>query len=187
LITVARLTPHKGVDTGLEVLARLRDRYPDLAYAVVGSGTELPALQGLARSLGVADRVRFLTGVPDSDLPGLYNCAEIYLGLSRQTEGNAEGFGISLVEAGACGLPVVGGRSGGIPDAVREGETGLLVDPEHPDEATAAVRKLLDDRMLAQQLGTNGRRAVETYYNWSRVAGDLARMGHEFSGAARRS
>jgi phosphatidylinositol alpha-1,6-mannosyltransferase len=185
LITVARLTRHKGVDTGLHVLARLRDRHPDLAYAVVGSGEALPVLEGLAQSLGVADRVRFLSGVPDSDLPGLYNCAEIYLGLSRQTEGNVEGFGISLVEAGACGLPVVGGRSGGIPDAVREGETGLLVDSERPDEVVAAVRELLDNRTLAQRLGTNGRRAVETHYNWKRVADDLARMGRELASVRR--
>jgi phosphatidylinositol alpha-1,6-mannosyltransferase len=185
LITVARLTRHKGVDMALQVLARLREHYPDLAYAVVGSGGELPVLERLAQSLGVADRVRFLTGVPDSDLPGLYNCAEIYLGLSRQTEGNAEGFGISLVEAGACGLPVIGGRSGGIPDAVREGETGILVDSERPAEIASALRELLDNRAMAQRLGTNGRRAVETYYNWKRVADDLGRMGHELASVRR--
>jgi phosphatidylinositol alpha-1,6-mannosyltransferase len=185
LITVARLTKHKGVDMGLQVLARLRDRYPNLAYLVVGSGGELPALERLAQNLGVADRVRFLTGVPDTDLPGLYNCAEIYLGLSRQTEGNAEGFGISLVEAGACGLPVVGGRSGGIPDTVRAGETGLLVDSERPAEIAAAVCELLDNPMMAQRLGTNGRQAVETHYNWKRVADDFGRMGHELASARR--
>lgn len=179
LITVARLTRHKGIDTGLRVLAQLRHRYPDLAYAVVGSGGDLPALEGIARSLGVADRVRFLTQVPDSDLPALYNCAEIYLGLSRQTEGNVEGFGISLVEAGACGIPVVAGRSGGIPDAVREGETGLLVNSERPHEVSDAVRELLDNRIAAQRLGAAGRRAVETYYNWNRVAAEVDGIGHE--------
>jgi phosphatidylinositol alpha-1,6-mannosyltransferase len=179
LVTVARLTRHKGIDTGLHVLSQLRDRYPDLGYVVVGSGGDFPNLQGLAQSLGVADRVRFLTQVPDDDLPGVYNCAEIYLGLSRQMEGNVEGFGISLVEAGACGIPVIGGRSGGIPDAVREGETGLLVDSERPTAVCSAVRELLDDRVLAQRLGAAGRRAVETYYNWQRVAADLASMGHE--------
>lgn len=185
LITVARLTRHKGIDTGLRVLAQLRDCYPDLAYAVVGSGGDLPALEGIARSLGVSDRVRFLTQVPDDDLPGLYNCAEIYLGLSRQTEGNVEGFGISLLEAGACGIPVVAGRSGGIPDAVREGETGLLVNSEHPEEVSQAVRGLLDDRIAAQRLGAGGRRAVETYYNWERVAAELAGIGHELGSSGR--
>jgi phosphatidylinositol alpha-1,6-mannosyltransferase len=179
LLSVARLTPHKGIDTGLRVLARLRERYPDLGYAVVGSGEQLPALQAMARSLGVADRVRFLTAVPDSDLPGLYNCAEIYCGLSRVTREAAEGFGISLVEAAASGVPVVAGRSGGMPDAVHEGETGLLVDPEQPDEVCGALQSLLDDRAFAGRLGAAGRRAVETYYNWDRVTADLAGIGHE--------
>jgi phosphatidylinositol alpha-1,6-mannosyltransferase len=179
LITVARLTQHKGIDTGIRVLARLRGRYPDLGYAVVGSGGDLPRLQAIAQELGVSDRVRFLSNVPDADLPALYNCAGIYLGLSRQMEGNVEGFGISLVEAGACGLPVVGGRSGGIPDAVRDGETGLLVSAAGPDEAAAAVSRLLDDKMLAQRLGVGGRQAVETYYNWNRVAAELQGIGQE--------
>ena len=77
-----------------------------------------------------ADRVRFLTDVPDRDLPAIYNCAEVYLGVSRLMEQRVEGFGISIAEASACGVPVVAGRSGGIPEAVRDGETGLLVDAE---------------------------------------------------------
>jgi phosphatidylinositol alpha-1,6-mannosyltransferase len=186
LMTVARLTPHKGIDTGLRVLAELRDSYPNLAYAVIGFGQELAALQHMARQLGVSDRVLFLTNVPDRDLPGLYNCAEIYLGLSRQMTRNVEGFGISLVEAGACGVPVIGGRTGGIPDAVRHGETGLLVDSEQPEDVSTAVRSLLDNKALANRLGAGGRHAVETYYNWQRVAADLSGIGRELGKAARR-
>jgi phosphatidyl-myo-inositol dimannoside synthase len=185
LLSVARLTPHKGIDTGLRVLARLCERYPDLGYAGVGSGGQLRALQEMAQSLGVADRVRFLTAVPDSDLPGLYNCAEIYCGLSRWTEGAVEGFGISLVEAAASGLPVVAGRSGGVPEAVHEGETGLLVDPTGLDEVGRALQNLLDDRALAGRLGAAGRCAVETYYNWDRVTADLAGIGHEIGARLR--
>jgi phosphatidyl-myo-inositol dimannoside synthase len=181
LLTVARLTPHKGIDTGLRVLAELRDSYPDLGYLVVGFGNQLQELQTMARHLGVADRVRFLTQVPDSDLPALYNCAEIYLGLSRATERNVEGFGISLVEAGACGIPVVAGRSGGIPDAVHDAATGLLVDSGESAQVLSAVRSLLDNTALARELGAGGRRAVESYYNWPRVAKDLFTLGHEFS------
>jgi phosphatidyl-myo-inositol dimannoside synthase len=185
LLSVARLTPHKGIDTGLRVLSRLREHYPELGYAVVGSGEQLPILEGMAQTLGVADRVRFLTSVPDGDLPAVYNCAEIYLGLSRLTGQAAEGFGISLVEASASGVPILAGHSGGIPEAVREGETGLLVDTEEPDEVCRTLRSLLDDRPLAQRLGAAGRRAVESYYNWDRVTADLASIGHEF-GAVRR-
>ena len=187
LLSVARLARHKGIDTALRALARLVESYPDLHYAVVGSGEELGALESEARDLGVGDRVRFLTDVPDRDLPAIYNCAEVYLGVSRLMEQRVEGFGISIAEASACGIAVVAGRSGGIPEAVRDGETGLLVDAEHADAVTAALRRLLDDPALRARLGAAGRRAVETYYNWDRVAGDLARIGHEFAGTVPRA
>jgi len=181
LLSVARLARHKGVDTALIALSHLRDRFPDLRYAVVGTGEELESLEALAGRLGVADRVRFLTDVPDRDLPAIYNCAEIYLGVSRLMEQRVEGFGISLAEASACGIPVVAGRSGGIPEAVRDGETGLLVDAESPEAVGEALRVLLDDASLRARLGQAGRRSVEGYYNWDRVAADLARIGREFA------
>jgi phosphatidylinositol alpha-1,6-mannosyltransferase len=184
LVSVARLTRHKGIDTALQALARLGPRYPDLGYAVVGTGEEHEALAREAHDLGVADRVRFLTDVPDRDLPALYNCAEIYLGVSRLMEQRVEGFGISLAEASACGVPVIAGRSGGIPAAVRDGETGLLVDAESVAAVTDAVGRLLDDPPLRGRLGAAGRRAVETHYNWDRVTADLVRIGHELGAGA---
>ncbi len=184
LLSVARLTRHKGIDTSLQALARLSGQYPDLRYAVVGSGEERQALEAEARELGVADRVRFLTDVPDRDLPALYNGAEIYLGVSRLMEQRVEGFGISLAEASACGVPVIAGRSGGIPAAVRDGETGLLVDADSVESVVDAVRRLLDDAPLRARLGAAGRRAVETRYNWDRVTADLVRIGHELGASA---
>jgi phosphatidylinositol alpha-1,6-mannosyltransferase len=181
LLSVARLARHKGVDTALIALSQLRDRFPDVRYAVVGTGEELESLEALAGRLGVGDRVRFLTDVPDRDLPAIYNCAEIYLGVSRLMEQRVEGFGISLAEASACGIPVVAGRSGGIPEAVRDGETGILVDAESPEAVGHALRVLLDDAGLRARLGQAGRRSVESYYNWDRVAADLARIGREFA------
>jgi phosphatidylinositol alpha-1,6-mannosyltransferase len=179
LLSVARLTPHKGIDTAIRVVSRLRERFPDLGYAVVGSGDQLSNLKALAERMGVADRTRFLTALPDSDLPAVYNCAAVYLGLSRVTDQAAEGFGISLAEASASGVPVVAGRHGGIPEAVKDGETGLLVDAEDPEGVGRVLSQLLTDRPLAQRLGAAGRRAVESYYNWDRVTADLAGIGHE--------
>jgi phosphatidylinositol alpha-1,6-mannosyltransferase len=80
---------------------------------------------------------------------------------------------------------VLGGRAGGIPDAVRDGETGLLVDSTDPAAVLAAVRSLLADPALARRLGAGGRRAVETYYNWDRVAADVLAIGREFAGPRR--
>ncbi len=181
LITVARLAAHKGVDTGLRVLADLHRDYPDLRYAVVGSGIKLDQLQALAHELGVMDRVRFLTSVPDADLPAVYNCAEIYLGLSRPAELLIEGFGITFSEAAACGIPAIGGLAGGIPDAVKDGETGILVDSTDPRSVREVVRCLLEDRALGRRMGKAGRRAVERYYNWDRVTTDVRAIGEEFA------
>lgn len=180
LLTVARLEIHKGIDTGIKVVAALKDAHPDLRYAVVGSGSRLQELEAMALSLGVSHRVRFLNGVPDQDLPALYNTAEIYLGLSRPAELLIEGFGIALTEASACGIPVVGGRAGGIPDAVREGETGVLVDSSDVGSVVQSVRTLLADEALRRRLGEGGRRAVEDYFNWDRVAADVRRIGDQF-------
>lgn len=181
MVTVARLVPHKGIDTTLKVLAHLKDRYPDLGYAVAGTGPDLARLQQLAAELGVTDRVKFLGSIDDAKIASLHRNAAMYLGLSRREGVEVEGFGIAISEASASGLAVVGGRSGGVPDAVREGETGVLVDPTSVGDAAAAVARLLDDPASAERLGRGGRAAVESFYNWDRVAREMRRIGDEVS------
>jgi phosphatidyl-myo-inositol dimannoside synthase len=182
ILTVARLEWHKGIDTVIKALPAVRAAHPGTRYAVagVGEGDRGPRLEQLARDLGLGDAVRFLGAVPDADLPGLYNAADLYVGASRYHDLLAEGFGISLVEASACGLAVVGGRSGGVPDAVRDGETGILVDPDDPQAVASGINQLLGDAELRKRLGAAGRKAVETFYNWDRVANDLIRIDAEF-------
>jgi phosphatidylinositol alpha-1,6-mannosyltransferase len=182
LLTVARLDPHKGVDTVIRALPAVVERFPHVRYLVAGSG-DRSSLERLAHRSGVADRVRFLGGVSERDLPGLYNLASLYVGVSRIANRiGVEGFGISLVEASACGLPVVAGNSGGIPDAVREGETGFLVPPEDPGALAEAIIRVLADNELAKRVGAAGRRAVETHYNWDRVVRDLRAIETEVLG-----
>ncbi|HEY9518630.1 MAG TPA: glycosyltransferase family 4 protein, partial [Gemmatimonadales bacterium] len=185
LLTVARLVPHKGMDTTIRALARLAPRYPDLHYAIVGQGPERAALEDLARSEGVAERVRFLSELGDESLPLAYALATVYVGASRQTAKDVEGFGIALLEAQAAGIPVVAGRSGGIPDAVQNGVTGVLTDPEDPADVAAAIAGLLDEPVRAGQLGIAGRQAVERFFNWSRVVADLRAVSAEARSARR--
>jgi phosphatidylinositol alpha-1,6-mannosyltransferase len=176
LLTVSRLEWHKGIDTVIRALPAVRAAQPGTRYAVAGVGDRRPLLERIAADAGVADAVRFLGAVPDAELPALYNAADLYVGASRRHELLVEGFGISLVEASACGLAVVGGRSGGVPDAVREGETGVLVDPDDPGAVAAGIVELLGDPERRRRFGAAGRRAVETYYNWDRVAADVIRI-----------
>jgi phosphatidyl-myo-inositol dimannoside synthase len=172
-LTVARLESYKGIDTALRAVARVRKEGIDVHYAVVGAGKRA-AFRKLAEELKIDDVVRFVGPVPDADLPALYNAADIYMGVSRQSEGTRiEGFGVALSEAAACGLPVIAGRSGGLAEAVQDGETGLVVDPNDAEAVAQALGRVLGDQLLARRLGQGGRKAVETYYNWDRVIRDL--------------
>jgi glycosyltransferase involved in cell wall biosynthesis len=177
MLTVARLVPHKGQDVGIRTLAKLRAEFPDLRYILVGEGVDEPRLRNLAADLDVMDRVGFAGPMRDDELPEAYATSTVYLGASRvDKEINAEGFGIAFIEASASGLPIVAGDSGGIRSAVRDGETGIIVDPTDVDAVTKAVGSLLRDDALRATMGAAGRVAAETHYNWERVAIDTARF-----------
>jgi phosphatidylinositol alpha-1,6-mannosyltransferase len=112
--------------------------------------------------------------VPEAELPAVFNIANAYVGVSRRDDGSrVEGFGVALAEASACGLPVIAGQSGGLAEAVHDGETGLVVNPDDPEAVATALKRLLGDQLLARRLGQAGRKAIETYYNWDRVIRDL--------------
>jgi phosphatidylinositol alpha-1,6-mannosyltransferase len=173
LITVARLVPHKGQDSAIRALSALRDEFPELHYVMVGEGHYEERLRDLARELGVADRTIFAGLLADEDLAEAYATSTLYVGLSRiDREINVEGFGISFLEAGASGVPSVAGDSGGVRSAVRDGETGIVVPPTDIESVAAAIASLLRDEPRRIAMGRAARLAVETHYNWDRVARD---------------
>jgi len=178
LLTVSRLVPHKGIDTVIAALPML----PEVRYAVAGIGPDRPRLEQLAEQLGVRDRVSFLGSVPEVQLPGLYRAATLYAGLSREANGQVEGFGLSLVEAQASGIPVIASTSGGIPDAVTDGRTGVLIPPDDPTAAAVTMIGLLSDPGRLAAMGRSGRVRVEQYLNWGRVVTDLTRLAGEWGG-----
>ena len=180
LLTVARLDYHKGIDTVIRALPGIRAVFPTACYAVAGTGSRRDSLERLVAELGLGDAVRLLGFVSDDELPALYNAADLFVLASRRYDLLVEGFGISIVEASASGLPVIGSRSGGIPEAIRDGETGFLVEPEDPAALAATAIRLLGDEGLRRRMGAAGRAAVESYYNWDRVAVDLIGIDREF-------
>jgi phosphatidyl-myo-inositol dimannoside synthase len=181
LLTVARLVPHKGIDLGIEVLRGLRQEGIEVGYAIVGEGPAGEELRRLVDAQGLSAHVRFLGAVPDADLPALYNSASAYVGLSREAGVHVEGFGLSFLEAAACGLPVVAGRGGGTADAVANGITGYLVETSSAAEPTSAVRRLLQDPSQARIMGGAGRARVEGEFAWERVVRDLEDAARGFT------
>src|SRR5436309_2061378 len=174
VLTVARLEPYKGVDMALRAVAQCRHDGVEVNYLIVGSGKRRKDYQRLAEELKIADHVRFVGNVPEAELPAMFNVANAYVGVSRRADGSrVEGFGVALAEASSCGLPVIAGQSGGLAEAVHDGETGLVVNPDNPDAVAVALKRLFDDQLLARRLGQAGRKAIETYYNWDRVIRDL--------------
>jgi len=137
LLWVGRLQPWKGVDVALRALREIPQAY----LMIVGDGETRADLERLAQELGLAERVRFLGALPRERLPSIYAAADLLLATSFASET----FGIGLVEAQACGLPVVASRFGGFPEVIDEGHTGLLVPPRDPTALAAAVRTLLND------------------------------------------
>ena len=138
LLTVGRLESEersKGFDQVLEVLA---DLPPDVVYLIAGGGNDFPRLQKKSRELGIGDRVRFTGLFDERDKPDLYNLADVYVMPS-----SGEGFGFVFLEAMACGVPVIGSKSDGGREALRDGELGLLVDPTNLSEVRAAIEETL--------------------------------------------
>jgi phosphatidylinositol alpha-1,6-mannosyltransferase len=173
LLTVARLDPNKGHAAVLQALAtELRD-VPGIRYLVAGTGPEAGALRRLTAALGLESRVCFLGAVGEAELPDVYRAADVFVMPSRELPGRRdyiEGFGIAYLEAAATAKPVIGGRSGGVEDAVAHGVTGLLVRPDDPVEVARAIRTLLEDGALAERLGRAGRERVVADFSLEALA-----------------
>jgi phosphatidyl-myo-inositol dimannoside synthase len=187
LLTVARIVKanrYKGHDVVIRALPKVVSAVPDVAYVIVGDGDDLDYLRRLASECGVEKNVTFAGRVSDAELPLLYNACDAFVMCSREDRSQrgilAEGFGLALVEASACGKPVIAGRSGGVPDAVQHRITGLLVNPVDTDEVAAAIVKVLQEPGLARTMGDNGRRWVENEMNWTRAADEFQQAMERF-------
>jgi phosphatidyl-myo-inositol dimannoside synthase len=179
LLSVSRLADtYKGHDTTIRALPLVRAKVPDARYLIAGGGPLSDYLARVAESASVADHVEFLGDVPDDVLADLYRSANVLVTLSREspTAGGAEGFGIVCLEAAACGIPVVAGRSGGLPDAVADGVTGILVDPHDIGAAAEAIVSLLTDPNRARAMGEAGRKRVVERFTWEKMATEARRI-----------
>jgi len=150
---------------------------PRFRGLVIGEGPEEQRLRELARTLGIGDRVRFLGRVPHAELPLVLSQCDLF----AQPSIGEEAFGISVVEAMACGLPVLASNNGGLPEIVVEGETGHLLPPGGIVPWREAIARVGADGTLLHRLGSAGRSRAEARFTW---AANAERLEAIFAGGA---
>lgn len=164
ILSVSRLWRYKGHDVVLRALSHLSDEIQErFIYVIAGKGPDEESLRHEANRLNLDSVVRWLGYVPEDDLPDLYRCADLFVLCTRDSsvDGRIEGFGLVFLEAQACGVPVVGTRSGGIPDAVEEDEGGWLIAQDADNELADILQLLASDPLAFAQMGRKGRSRVE--------------------------
>ena len=171
IVSIGRLVARKGSDQLIKAMPEVLKQFPKSKLLLVGTGNYQKRLERLVRNLKVEDSVIF-TGRVDHDLlPDYFRLGDIFAAPCRSRYGGleVEGLGIVYLEASACGVPVIAGKSGGAPDAVLDGKTGLLVNGRDHREVSAALIKLLSDQPLRQKMGADGRVWMEQLWSWEGI------------------
>lgn len=165
LMTVSRLVAKNGIDIVINALTQLPAR---VKLAVIGDGPERHYLDELAVMRGLSDRVVFLGEIQNAELHSYLGAGDSFIRASR-----SEGQGISFIEAMASGMPTIGTNVGGIPDFLRDGETGYLIAPESSEAAARAVRRIIEQPIEANAIAEGGKRLVVERYGWDRIANQM--------------
>jgi glycosyltransferase involved in cell wall biosynthesis len=165
---VKHLEPKYGVEYLLRAIPGIRARHPAIRVVIVGNGSLRAQLEHMAASLSVSDVVSFCGEVSHDQVPRYMADMDIFLMPSVH---ESETFGVAAVEAQAMGIPVVATRIGGVPEAVLENRSALLVPPRDPDALSQAVVRLIEDPELRRSMSREGRGFVERCYDWRRNAG----------------
>lgn len=163
--TVKSLAPKYGIDTLIRAFAKVSSER-EVRLEIVGKGEQEGELRDLAIQYGVAERVNFRGYVRHEEVPDVLREFDIYAALSRY---DSESFGVAILEAGACGIPVVVSDADGPKEVTIDGETGFVVPREGVDEAARAMARLVDSDELRAKLGGSGRQHVLNNYTWSRA------------------
>jgi phosphatidyl-myo-inositol dimannoside synthase len=170
ILTVGRLQKRKGHDQMIQAMSRLRDEFPDLLYAVVGDGEQRAELQQIIDAERLSEHVQLLGEIDDRRLIACYQQCDLFILPNRQVGQDIEGFGMVLLEAQACGKPVIAGASGGTAEAMDAPRTGRIVPCETPESIAGAVAQLLRDRLQLATMGRWARQWVRANHDWSALA-----------------
>ena len=168
IVSVGRLVHRKGQDVLIEAMPAIIEEVPEAHVLMIGEGPYRSYLENRVKTLGLQERVTFIGRIQYADLPQYICAGDLFVMPSRSRLAGleVEGLGIVYLEASACGLPVIAGNSGGAPDAVLEGETGLVVDGTQKTDVAAAVVQLLLDPDRSKAMGIAGRQWIIREWRW---------------------
>ncbi|MDD4908502.1 MAG: glycosyltransferase [Candidatus Omnitrophica bacterium] len=169
ILTVGRLVNWKGTQYLIMAMVEVIKSFPKAKLLVIGDGPERTSLEALAIRLGLKDNVLFLGVVKNADLPRYYISADIFCLPSVELAGQTEALGVVLLEAMACGTPVIASRVGGTLDIIEDGHNGLLVPQKSPHELSSAIIAILSNPEAARKFSTNGRATIEKKFSWEYV------------------
>lgn len=177
LLSVGRLVPRKGHDMVIKALPLVLKNNIKFKYVIIGEGNNKEYLQNLATRLNLLKQVDFLGALSDCEVAKYYQLCDVFIMPSRETEDkDVEGFGLVYLEANSFGKPVIGGKSGGVEDAVLDGKTGFLVEPLDINMIASAITRLFLKPELARKLGETGKQRVATEFIWQNKANQLAKI-----------
>ncbi|RYX83087.1 glycosyltransferase family 1 protein [bacterium] len=172
LVCIGRLVEEKGFDLAIKALARLLPDFPELRLTIAGDGSARRDLEALAQELGVSDLVDFVGWVNPEDMPQLLNTATIVVMPSRWREA----FGLVALQAAQMARPIVATRVGGLPEVVRHGETGLVVEPESPEALVEGIRQLLGNPDGTRAMGQRARLWAQRQFGWERYVDEYQQL-----------
>jgi phosphatidylinositol alpha-1,6-mannosyltransferase len=176
VLTVGRLQKRKGHDQMILALPEVRRAIPNVLYAIVGEGEERPFLEDLVAREQLGGHVQFLGELADEGLVRCYQQCDIFVLPNRQVGRDIEGFGMVLLEAQACGKPVIAGASGGTAETMRIPETGQVVCCDGPGKLAALLSELLADPDRLARMGAAGRQWVVEHFDWKALADQAKRL-----------
>jgi len=187
LLFVGRLIPQKGCDHLLAAMKIIAGTRSDARLLIAGDGPERRSLERAAAESGIAERIEFTGWLGRDELISLYRAADLFVASpARGPGGETEAFGLVFVEAALAGLPTVATRSGGIADIVIDGDTGVLVAENDPQDFARAVLGLLSDQELAQRMGEAARTRAEARFTRARAATAFSSLFEEIAGGRAR-
>ena len=177
ILSVGAFKFHKGYHVSIPAFALFREKFPDFSYIIVGNQADVGYfnnLKNMVNDLNINSSIRFISGIPDKDLPDIYSRASAFILTSVNEYYNFEGFGLVFLEAAAAGLPVVGTTGNGIEDAVKNGFNGILVPQNSIQKTAEALTEIVSTEEAAKKFSRNS-------YDWSNQH-SIKKMADEYTG-----